>query len=278
MIETIPPVASQRSYSFKDNAILLDCPVARLTLDETVSEVHKIIATRQTHQHCVVNAGKYVLMHRDPALRDIVRSCSLINADGQSVVWALKLIGRPIPERVTGIDLMERLFIESDKKNYRVYFLGATQPVLDRVIEHVKKNFPGLVVAGSQNGFFKNDDSDAVAARVSAANADILFVAMGSPKKEYWMARNIGKLNVPFCMGVGGSFDVVAGRAKRAPRWIQNAGFEWFYRYIQEPIRLWRRYWVDNFVFVYLVFTDFLKVKAELKRQTASELADKEIT
>jgi N-acetylglucosaminyldiphosphoundecaprenol N-acetyl-beta-D-mannosaminyltransferase len=149
---------------------------------------------------------------------------------------------------------------------------------LDVVLKQVKEKYPGLVVAGSHNGYFADEENDGIVSAVAASNADILFVAMGSPKKEYWMAQNVKNLNVPFCMGVGGSFDVIAGRAKRAPRWIQNIGMEWFYRYIQEPVRLWRRYWVDNFVFVYLVFLDFLKIRVHIKRQSSSELADKEIT
>ncbi len=273
-----PPPLPQTSYLFNKNVYLLDCPVANLSLEDTVTEVHKIVQDRRPHQHCVINAGKVVLMHRDPALKEIVRSCALINADGQSVVWALKLIGRPIPERVTGIDLMERLFIEADKRHYRVYFLGAMQWVLDAVVKHVQTKYPGLVIAGAQDGYFLDKDNDRVVSHIAASNADILFVAMGSPKKEYWMSNNVSKLNVPFCMGVGGSFDVIAGRAKRAPRWIQDIGMEWFFRYIQEPIRLWRRYWVDNFIFVYLVMLDYFKLKVRLKKKTSSELANQEIT
>ena len=265
-------------YIFNKNVFLLGCPVANLTLEDTVAEVNQIIQDRQPHQHCVINAGKVVLMHRNPALGEIVKSCSLINADGQSVVWALKLLGRPVPERVTGIDLMERLFVEADQRRYRVYFLGAMQWVLDAVIKHVQTKFPGLVVAGSNDGYFLENDNSRIVTDIAASNADILFVAMGSPKKEFWMAENLAKLNVPFCMGVGGSFDVIAGRARRAPRWIQNAGLEWFYRYIQEPIRLWRRYWVDNFIFVYLVLLDYLKIKTDIKRTSSEDLSKKEIT
>ena len=232
---------------------LLDCPVDCLTLDETAAAVDKIINSRKPHQHCVINAGKLVLMQRDPELKRIVKNSDLINADGQSVVWALKLLGTPLPARVTGIDLMERLFIEADKKNYRIFFLGAQQDVLNDVLRYVSRNFPGLVVAGSQHGYFEKKDELALIEMINATDADILFVAMGSPKKEYWLGQYTPKLTVPFCMGVGGSFNVVAGRARRAPQWIQTAGMEWFYRWAQEPIRLWRRYWIDNFIFVFLV-------------------------
>jgi N-acetylglucosaminyldiphosphoundecaprenol N-acetyl-beta-D-mannosaminyltransferase len=170
------------------------------------------------------------------------------------------------------------LLIEADKKHYRIYFLGAEDVILQTLLASVKKNFPGLVVAGAHHGYFSEAENDRVVADVAASNADIIFVAMGSPKKEYWLAKNIARLNVPFCMGVGGSFDVVAGKAKRAPRWIQNIGMEWFYRFIQEPRRLWRRYLVDNFIFIFLVFLDLVGLDFPLARKSSEELAEKEIT
>jgi len=265
-------------YKSGKRVSLLDCPIENLSLEETILDIHKMISTRRPHQHCVVNAGKLVLMSREPELRKIVRSCSLINADGQSVVWALKLIGRPIPERVTGIDLMERLIREAHKKAYRVFFLGAKETVLNRVIDIVKFKYPNLVVAGHRNGYFSDRESSEVVQAISESRADILFVAMGSPKKEYWLAKNIGKLNVPFCMGVGGSFDVISGTTKRAPKWIQDFGLEWFFRFMQEPRRLWKRYIIGNFVFIYLVANELIKRKVTLRNQSRKELSEKEIT
>ncbi|MFN0118603.1 MAG: WecB/TagA/CpsF family glycosyltransferase [Elusimicrobiota bacterium] len=265
-------------YSYKKNLMLLGCPVAPLTLEETILEIHKIIQTRTPHQHCVVNAGKMVLMHRDPLLRDIVKNCCLINADGQSVVWALQLKGGKIPERVTGIDIMERLFREAHEKKYRVFFLGSTQEIIDSVLKIVTLKFPSLVIAGSHHGYFNDSDNPAIVSQVAQSKADILFVAMGSPKKEYWLFQNLEKLNVPFCMGVGGSFDVLAGKAKRAPLILQRMGMEWFYRFIQEPRRLWRRYLLDNLIFSFLVFLDIFKIRILLKSESSQELKDKEIT
>jgi len=266
------------SYQSGNRVFLLDCPIENLSLEETILNIHKIIYTRRPHQHCVVNAGKLVLMNREPKLRKIVRSCSLINADGQSVVWALKLIGRPIPERVTGIDLMERLMTVAHEKAYRVFFLGAQETVLNRVIDMVRFKYPHLVVAGYRNGYFSDPESSEVVQAISESKADILFVAMGSPKKEYWLADNMGKLNVPFCMGVGGSFDVISGKTKRAPKWVRDIGMEWFFRFMQEPRRLWKRYIVGNFVFIYLVANELIKRKVALRNQSREELSGKEIT
>lgn len=256
---------------------LLGCPVEQLSLEETVQAVNRIISTKTPHQHCVINAGKLVLMHRDSELRNIVLNCDLINADGQSVVWALKLLGTPVPSRVTGIDLMERLFVEADQKKYRVFFLGAEEDVLDIVLKFVQGNYPGLVLAGSHHGYFKADEEKELIEKINKSSADILFVAMGSPKKEFWLGKYTSSLKVPFCMGVGGSFNVVAGRSRRAPQWVQSMGMEWFYRWIQEPIRLWRRYWVDNFVFVYLVVMSLLKVRVGSGSKSTEDLHNKEI-
>lgn len=257
---------------------LLGIPVANLSLSDSIAVIHKIIEARRPHQHCVINAGKVVLMHRDVTLRRIVERCKLINADGQSVVWALSALRRPIPERVTGIDLMEKLLEEGDRRGYRIYFLGATEDVLQRVLSHVRERFPKIAIAGSHHGYFADGDDGRIAAAIAAARADILFVAMGSPKKEYWIAKNIDRLGTPFCMGVGGSFDVIAGKAKRAPRWIQRCGMEWFFRFIQEPRRLWRRYWVDNFVFIYLVIASLFGLRSRLGKISPDDLQEKEIT
>ena len=247
-------IPSKRTY-------LLDCPIDLLTMDETVAEVHHIIGRRLPSQHCVVNAGKFVLMHRDPKLKNIVQGCAMVNVDGQSVVWTLKWLGHSIQHRVCGIDLMVRLLEESEKKHYRLFFLGARQESLDRVLELVKTRYPDVVIAGSHNGYFTTEQNDSIVRQIAESHADVLFVAMSSPKKEFWLAKHINELNVPFCMGVGGSFDVLAGFTKRAPSWVQSLGMEWFYRFIQEPRRLWRRYLIDNFVYVYLVLASLWKSK-----------------
>lgn len=272
------PSASPSAPAAFRSVKLLGTPVADLSLEATIGKIQEIVATGRPHQHCVINAGKVVLMYRDPVLKRIVENCALINADGQSVVWALKLLGRPIPERVTGIDLMERLFEVAEQRGYRLYFLGARQEVLDVVLSRVKARFPNVRIAGASNGYFSEAENDAVVADIAASNADILFVAMGSPKKEYWLARNLENLKVPFCMGVGGSFDVYAGYARRAPRWIQKIGMEWFFRFIQEPRRLWRRYVFDNFVFIYLILMARLGREHRLSKVATTDLVGKEIT
>lgn len=224
-----------------------------LTLDETVEEVHAIVRRGVPTQHVVINASKINLMEKDERLREIVSSCPLINADGASIVWASRQLGVPVPERVAGIDLFLRLAEESSKCGYRIFLFGATEEVVLKVRRELESRFPGIIIAGTRNGYFKEEDDSSIVREIRACRPDLLFVGFSSPKKEYWISEHLNELGVPFAMGVGGSFDVLAGKTKRAPRWMQRCGLEWFYRFAQEPHRLWRRYIVGNFKFVRLV-------------------------
>jgi N-acetylglucosaminyldiphosphoundecaprenol N-acetyl-beta-D-mannosaminyltransferase len=234
--------------------------INNLTLEETIFEIEDVIKNRRITQHVVLNASKTVLMQSHNKLKEIINNCSLINADGQSIVWASKILGKPLKERVAGIDLMQRLVEVSEKKEYSIYFFGAKEEVVKKVVEIYKKKYPNLKIAGYRNGYFSKEENKEVVEDIKISNADILFVAFSSPKKEYWLAENIEKLNVPFCMGVGGSFDVVAGITNRAPILMQKYGLEWFYRLIQEPRRMWRRYLIGNLKFCYYVIKELLKL------------------
>jgi len=230
---------------------VINCGIDALTFGETLVEVDRLIQARRPVQHCVVNASKAVLMDEDPRLREIVSSCALVNADGQSLVWASQILGRPVPERVTGIDLFQALLGLAADRGYGVYFLGATSEILEEAVARARREHPALRICGWHDGYWDADDE--LVNHVRASQPDILFVALPSPRKEYWLAEHLERLDVPFSMGVGGSFDVYAGRAKRAPLWMQRAGLEWSYRFWQEPLRLWKRYLLGNLKFVHLL-------------------------
>lgn len=225
-------------------------------MEETLDEIEKIIDNRILTQHVVINAGKVVLMENDENLKKIVANCPIINADGQSIVWASKLLGKTLPERVAGIDLMEELIKLSSQKGYGIYFFGAKEEVVTSVITHYKEKYPTLKICGYRNGYFSDDDIPDITREMRESKADILFVAFSSPKKEYWLAENIKDIEIPFCMGVGGSFDIVAGVTKRAPHWMQRIGLEWFYRFLQEPKRMWKRYLVGNSKFILITLRE----------------------
>lgn len=227
--------------------------VDALTMLQTLSAVEALVDAGRPVQHCVINASKVVLMADDPELARIVGSCALVNADGQAVVWAARLLGRPLPERVAGVDLFLRLLALAEERGYSVYFLGATRDVVEEVTRRVRRRHPRLDIAGAHNGFFDSAGEATLCAEIAGLRPQLLFVGMPSPRKEYWLAANLERLGVTFAMGVGGSFDVLAGLTRRAPLWMQRAGLEWFYRFAQEPRRMWRRYLVGNARFLAIV-------------------------
>jgi N-acetylglucosaminyldiphosphoundecaprenol N-acetyl-beta-D-mannosaminyltransferase len=198
----------------------------------------------------VVNAQK------DMELKESIVNCDIINADGQAIVWASRLFNTPLPERVAGIDLMESLVKLSAKKKYKIFFLGAKEEIVNTVVNFYSNEYGKDIIAGYRNGYFKKEEEQNVARQISDSNADILFVAMSSPKKEIFLNTYKDLIQTPFIMGVGGSFDVVAGHVKRAPLWMQKSGLEWFYRVIQEPRRMWKRYLFGNSEFIYLVLKE----------------------
>lgn len=232
-----------------------------LTMDETLERIEEILETRIPTQHVVINVAKLVLMQKDEELRRIVNSCGLINADGKGIVWGAKMLGKNIPERVAGIDLFQKIVELASQKDYRLYFFGAKDEILNKVIQIFKGKYPDLQIAGFRNGYFKVEEEENVVKGIRDSKADILFVAISSPKKEFFLNKYVTFMGVPFVMGVGGSFDVIAGYTKRAPIWMQKAGLEWFFRLMCEPKRMWKRYLVTNTIFAWMLLKAILSGK-----------------
>ena len=228
-------------------------PVHNLTEDETLTAVERLIDEGGSRYAAVVNAAKLVAANKQTKLKRVLLEADLVTADGMSIVWASRLLGRPLRERVTGIDLFQRLVERAAERGWSVYFLGARDESVLGVVEAFTKKYPSLHVAGHHNGYFNSSESAAIAQAIKESRADLLFVAMGSPAQEYWVASNLEATGVRFALGVGGSFDHVTGLARRAPRWMQRSGLEWLYRLLREPRRLWRRYLIGNLTFVWLV-------------------------
>jgi N-acetylglucosaminyldiphosphoundecaprenol N-acetyl-beta-D-mannosaminyltransferase len=220
---------------------------------QTLARCEDLIARREFAQHVAINASKLVAMQHDPELRRIIDGCELVSADGQSVVWASRLLGDPLPERVAGIDLMQDLFALAERRGFRVFVLGAQAKVLEQARQRIVAKHPRLQLVGMRDGYFTEAEDAEVAEQVRSARPDILFVAISSPRKEYWLARYGRTIDVPFVMGVGGAIDVVAGITQRAPGPLQRLGLEWAYRLAQEPRRLWRRYAITNMQFALLL-------------------------
>jgi N-acetylglucosaminyldiphosphoundecaprenol N-acetyl-beta-D-mannosaminyltransferase len=238
---------------------LMGCKIDNLSMEETLKTVEGFIASGQPHQHVVVNVDKLVKARDNAELRRIINNCALINADGMPVVWASRLLGKPLKERVAGVDLFEALMQRSAEKGWRVYLLGAKEEIVSRVKQIYEIRFPNLQFAGYRNGYWKPEEEAGVVDQITQARADILFVAISSPKKEQFLGAYQAQMRIPFAMGVGGTFDVAAGKVKRAPLWMQRTGLEWFYRFLQEPRRMFRRYFIDDMAFIGMLAKEWLR-------------------
>jgi N-acetylglucosaminyldiphosphoundecaprenol N-acetyl-beta-D-mannosaminyltransferase len=243
---------------------VLGCPITRLDLSGFVARIEEFITSRKPHYVAVVNVAKLVKMRSDKELEQSVLAADLIGADGVPVVWVSRLFGTPLPGRVNGTDLMYRLLERANKKAYRIFFFGAREEVLQRVLDVVRQEYPGVQIAGSQHGYFTSADELAIVNKIRIAEPDILLIAFGTPKKELWVKSYLTAMGVPVIHGVGGSFDVLAGVIPRAPLWMQKSGLEWLFRMFQEPHRMWRRYLVTNTLFVMLVMREWLRYRIGL--------------
>jgi len=232
---------------------LFGIPIDILTFNQTVDRAVQAMQTRSLTQHVALNVAKLVKSRHNAELRrDIVES-HIVGADGMGIVWAGRLLGLRVPERVAGADLMESLLAACAFHGFRPYFLGARQDVLERAMARAKGRWPGLQCAGARNGYFPPEEESEIVAGIRDSGADCLFIAMPTPQKERFLHNYREALNVPFIMGVGGSLDVLAGHVSRAPVFVQRAGLEWLYRIYQEPRRMWWRYATTNLAFAGLV-------------------------
>lgn len=222
-------------------------PFSKMGMDETVEYlIRSIEEGTQTH---VVTANPIMVMEAldKPAFADVLRRADLIVPDGTGVVWAARYCGEPVRERVPGFDLMHRLMAEGEKRHWNVYLLGTTQEIIEAAAEKLQLQYPQTRIVGTRNGFFGPSENDAIVKEIRNSRAHLLFVARGMDM-ESWNADYKESLGVPFIMGVGGSFDVVSGKLKRAPILFQKLRLEWLYRLLQEPKRYKRMLALPKFV------------------------------
>lgn len=230
---------------------LFGCTFDVVDMEAAVARVEAFIASGRMHQGVGVNVDQLVKMKGELDFKRIVGRCDLITADGTPVVWASWLFGKSLPERVSGIDLFEALLPVAAARGYRVFLLGAKEDSLQGAKAEYLRRFPGLQIVGTRNGYYQREDEPEIAAQIRDSKADMLFIAISSPKKEEFVDRNREALaGVGFILGVGGSFDIAAGKVKRAPSWMGKVGVEWLYRFAQEPKRMYKRYFVDDMAFL----------------------------
>lgn len=229
---------------------ILNTIIDVLSVQETITLVEEYVKKKEPLHLMGVNADKINELNENERLKQIVNSCGIINADGASVIKASKYLKKPLPERVAGIDLMQSLVKLSEEKGYSIYLLGAKQEVVEKTAEVLKKQYPNLKLLGIHNGYFKEPQWPEISGELKSLRPDFVFVGITSPMKEYLIEFLQDDGNDSVFMGVGGSFDVISGYIPRAPKWMQKSGLEWLFRVIQEPKRLFKRYFVGNWTFI----------------------------
>jgi len=210
-------------------------------------------------QICTINPEFIMTARRDARFADVLRRADLCVPDGVGVVWAARLLGAPVTERVTGSDGIYRICARAAQEGWRVYLLGAAPGVAERTAHRLQQHYSGLLVAGTHSGSPDDADWPDIQRRVRASRADVLLVAFGHPRQEFWINGHRAELPVAVALGVGGAFDFVAGVTQRAPQWMQRLGLEWLHRLIQQPWR-WRRMTALP-QFVVLVVHQFVKAQ-----------------
>lgn len=222
------------------------------TLPQCVEAVMAAIDRGERGWLCTVNVAILMMMRDSPTLQAFADRARWTVADGQPLIWASRWFGRPLPERVTGVDLVHALCAQAQARGLGIYLLGATDPIITTLAQQLQQHYPRLKLHWA-NGYFSATEATQRAEAVAQSGAHILLVGMGVPRQETFIASQWDRLGVQLAIGVGGSFDVLAGLRARAPAWVQRMGMEWFYRLVQEPRRLWRRYLVTNTQFVALL-------------------------
>jgi N-acetylglucosaminyldiphosphoundecaprenol N-acetyl-beta-D-mannosaminyltransferase len=241
---------------------LLGYPCDNVDLPEVLAWLDGAMASDRTHMLTDVNAAKLVEAGHDELVARAILESDLVLADGMSVVWASRLLGRPLKGRLPGCDLFQHIVAYGSTRGYRFYLLGATDECVRRTRQALEARHPGVSIVGVHDGYFTGEEEGAIVQHIRDSGANVLFIGMPTPLKEHFIVHNCRQLpNIRYVQGVGGSFDVVAGLVPRAPVWMQDAGLEWFFRFLQEPRRMWRRYLTTNTAFAFLVLRDLLRIR-----------------
>lgn len=246
---------------------ILGAYVDRVTLNETVERVEEFLASGSAHQVVTVNVDFIRLARENNEFRAVINRSDLAIADGMPLVWASGWLGDKLPERVTGVDLVNQCCSLAAEKGYKVFLLGGADGVAQGAAQVLKDVHPGIQVVGAYSppvGPFTEEEDQKIVEMIQAAKPDMLFVAFGAPKQDLWIAQHQEQINVPVAIGVGGVFNFLTGRVSRAPLWMQERGMEWLFRVMCEPRRLWRRYFVEDMPVVTRLAVDAIRTRTAL--------------
>lgn len=234
-----------------------------------IDRIHKLAHKKQSSYICIANVHMTIEAHHDPSFAEVVNNADLVTPDGMPLVWALRLLYGIKQERVAGMDLLPELLKAAGAENLTVYFYGGTEEMMRQTERFVQIHYPQLKNVSFESPPFRPlsiQEEEECIDRINASGANLVLVALGCPKQEKWMARMKGKINA--CMvGIGGALPVLVGMQKRAPKWMQNAGLEWLFRLLQEPQRLFKRYFVTNSLFILLLMKQYLEIKLFRKQK-----------
>lgn len=241
--------------------------ISKWKMRETIAFLQQHLESESRKPYQVITANPIMIMAGldNDRFMHVLRSAELVVPDGMGIVAASRIVSNPIPERVAGFDLMQALLSIGNDKRYNIYLLGSTEEVVEKVVHHIEHRFPGVQIVGYHHGFFGEEEDKQIIQKIRECAPDILFVARGLETQEPWIGRYKHELNVPVMMGVGGSFDVLAGKTKRAPVIFQKTGLEWFYRLVREPSRFKRMLVLPKFAWKVLC------ERGEIKKQNESQ-------
>ena len=257
--QQFPAGTPLRTSSIVSTTTVSDVPFSDVTMMETVALIHLMVQKGDSPAHiCTGNVDHLVLLQRDAEFRAAYETASLVLADGMPIVWmsaiARRTDDKPLRERVAGSDLFWELVQASATTGLRIFFLGGAPGAADEAKAEAERRFPGCNICGTycppKDTFHTDAEQERIAAVVRDAAPDVLLVGFGAPKQEKWILRNKARLGVPVSIGVGGTFEMAAGRVKRAPKAVQKVGMEWAYRMVQDPARLWKRYIANDLPFL----------------------------
>ncbi len=230
------------------------------TYHSFVDQIIQLSATHESHYVCVANVHMLMEVNKRKPFATAVNRAAIVTPDGKPLTWALRSLSGIKQDRVAGMDLLPDLLVKAASQQLSVYFYGGTQEMLDRTREVMTRKYPGLIIAGMESPpfhYFSREAEDRAIDRINDSGASLVFVILGCPKQEEWMAAMKGRINAVM-IGVGGALPVLIGMQKRAPDWMQHAGLEWVYRLYQEPRRLFQRYLVTNTGFIFLFFKAYV--------------------
>lgn len=234
----------------KNTAEVLGCRIDPLTMAATLNRIEDFIHNKQTAHIITLNAEIAYQAYSDTDLQDLINRAQIVTPDGIGIVWGARQLGVNVPERVTGIDLMEQLCQRAARQGWNIYLLGAAPGVAQAAALKLQQKYPGLIIAGIQHGYFDDAQTEQVVADIARSKPDILFIGLGAPRQEWWIDQHKERLKVPVLIGVGGSLDVISGQKQRAPQWMINYNLEWLYRLMAEPSRYKRQLVLPRFAWL----------------------------